>query len=236
MTRTLKIIRRVEIVLGILLALRVLVSGSSDLGVLYVLVLFIFTNGPLCLVGAWAAIFRPGVRKLAISVVLLPVGFLVVPLMVRGVLEQPLSTDFIVIGLVVFVALVLAWALVRPRQASQRLPASVLRKKWLNVIILSLPVLGWMAPILAYIVLAASGEPISGGGGSPGTGAAIVLIFAAVYLVGLGMVSLLTAAWGWIGYRGAASGERLNLHLWQMITGLPGAAVGVLAAALVGGQ
>lgn len=235
MSKALSLFRIVELVLGVALALRVLMAGNSDWGSLYAVFLYAALSAVFLVIAAWAAVFRPAERRAAAWVMLLPVGFVVVPVMLRSAMAAPLPGSALIGLLLVTVVAALAFALLRPRKAADAVPGRLLHNTALNAFILALPIVGWLLPLGAWWYLAAQDTGSSGGGGSPGMGAAVVLVMLAAYFVVLGGASVFTSIWGWVGFRSGQAGSRA-IHVWQMLVGIPGLIVGILVAAWLRSQ
>ncbi len=234
MSKTLSVFKWLEIVLGAGLTLRVLMSGNSDWSVLYFLVLFAAINAVFFLTGLWAVIFRRELRRQAAWVMLLPVAFLILPVMLRSALGEPMPVAW-VLGLIASAAAgALLWTLVRPRAAARRVPQGVMRSRALNIGSIVLLILGWIAPVALLVFLFSQG----GGSGSGGSGmaAAYIIIFAALYFGGLGLTSLLVGTWGWVSFRGAPAGTSRAVHVWQMIVAAPGFVVGAMVVFWIAGR
>jgi hypothetical protein len=229
MSKTLAVFRALELLLGTGLALRVLMAGNSDLGALYLLVLFAASNLPFMLIALWAAVFRPQLRRKALWVLVLPVAFVVLPLALRTSLGAavPVAAVLAIIGLAVLGLVV--WAVVRPRAAARRVPSGLFRSRLLNAALIGMIVAAWLLP--AVLLALAGGVTIdtSTGQGSPGMAAAYMVLLAAVYAMLVGAASCVAGVWGWLGYRGGVDGAQRSLHFWQMLSASPG----ILVAGLV---
>ena len=236
MEKILRLFLKIEIALGVLFTLRVLATGNNDWGVLYIILLFIGANAILALPGLWALFAHPPLRRLAAYVTLTPVGFVIGPVMLRSAMDSGLGLDVYLSVAAVAAVCALIWAVLKPKRAGRFVPQSMFASRWFNVTIVAVVVLGWIMPVFVYLFLAMEDTGSRGGGqGSPGMGAAVVILLAGMYLLGLGGASLLSGAWGWLGFRNGEAGRR-GIHVVQMLISVPGMVVGGFVWAWLSGQ
>lgn len=228
MARTLSIFRFIELLLGIPLALQVLTLDSDNWGILYLLVIYAGIAAVFFLPALWAFFFRRELRRKAVWVMSLPVGLVVLPVMARNAMAEPLSMTVVLGVLAILAALLLAWAVLQPRKAGERLPRFFFRSRALNALIVCGLALGWITPVAALAYTGYFGNAAHTEQGSPGMGLATVITLFAIYLVALGMASVFAGIWGWIGFRSEIAGAQRALHAWQMGLAVPGLVVGVL--------
>ncbi|HNP34679.1 MAG TPA: hypothetical protein PKK10_02395 [Woeseiaceae bacterium] len=228
MARFLAVVRIVELLLGTCLALAVLTVANDNWGIVGIALYFIVINAPLALLGLWALIFRAPLRRVALWVTILPVAFLVIPMWIRSTMDGPISTDFLLglCGIAVFAAL--GWACLRPRAVAELLPAGLFRSRPWNILMVLVPIAGWLPPIVTLAVTRPAFNDTASGQGSPGMGVAMVIIAASAYMIFVSLASLLTAIWAWLGLRGAIEGTLRRLHWSQLLVAMPGIAAGAL--------
>lgn len=224
----LRILRVLEIVLGTCLALAVLMASNENWGIIYIVFIFACINAPLVLVGLWALVFRPALRRLAVWVVLLPAAFLVIPVFARTAMGNPLDARLLLFAGLAAVASALLLALARPGRVAVRLPSSLFRSKVWNVLLLAPLVTGWLLAVTAIIRTGPALLDTSSGQGSPGMGSAMMLIMTTVWLGGLALLSLFIATWAWLGLFGSVVGVQRKLHVAQLALAGPGLLIGVL--------
>lgn len=224
----LQILRGLEVALGVCLTLAVLLVSNENWGILYLLVIFVWINALPVLIGLWALIFRPALRRLAAWVTLLPVAFLVVPMTIRTAMGNPVDSRVLLfLGIAVGVA-VLLLTLISPQSVAARLPAALFRSRAWNVLLLALQVLGGL---LALAAVAAAGPALldtSSGQGSPGMGGATLLIMTVGWFIGVALTSVSIAAWSWLGLHGCVEGALRKLHIAQLVVASPGLLIAAL--------
>lgn len=228
MSPALSLFRILELLLGIPLALRVLMNGNEDWGILYFLFLYVAIAAVFVVTALWSFFFRPELRRLAIWVMVLPFVLVIPPVAARNAMTEPLSISLFYGSLAIAAIGLLAWAVTQPRKAAERLPQFFFRSRALNLLIVFCQVLAWVAPFGALLVLKNSGSAAKAEQGSPGMGLAYVIALFAIYLVAMACTSILTAAWGWIGMRSQLDGAQRTLHKWQLAIALPTILIGVL--------
>jgi hypothetical protein len=229
MSRALSLFRFIELLLGVPLALRMLMTSNNDWGILYLLVLYVAISAVFFAIALWAWFYRRELRRTAVWVMLLPVGLVVLPVVVRNLAAGPLSATLVLGLLAVVVIVVLVWAIANPRDAGQRLPLFLFRSRALNFLIVFGLALAWIAPFGMLAVLKHGSNVTHSEQGSPGMGLAYVIALFAFYFLALGASSVFTAIWGWIGFRSELVGAQRTLHMWQMAMALPGLVIGALA-------
>ena len=72
--------------------------------------------------------------------------------------------------------------------------------------------------------------------GDTGYGLAYAIVFAAVYLAGLGLASLVTTTWAWIGLRSGAENPCRSWNIAQLVISAPGLIAGGLSLAFLASQ
>jgi len=232
-SRTLIFFRFLEYLTGIFLAAIILTADNNNWGILAIILLYVALNGVFLVVALWALVFRPGQRIAALKVLLLPFAFLVVPLLVRDVIGGPVSAEFIYTVLALLMVSGIGWVILRPAQAAEYMPVGLLRSRPFNCSLLILLALGWVLPVIAIAYIVGQGGGIGGGQGSPGMGTAYILILFALYFIGLGVVSLLIALWGWLGLRTNSAVSERKFHVWQLVAATPGLLMGIVIAVML---
>ncbi len=228
MSRALSLFRFIELLLGIPLALRVLMNGNNDWGILYFLFLYVAITAVFFVTALWSFFFRRELRRLAVWVMLLPLALVVLPVIARNHMTEPFSGSYLLGMLAIAVTGMLIWAVVNPRAATGRLPRFFFHSRALNILIVLCQVLAWAVPFAALAFLKNMGSAPHTEQGSPGMGLAYVIVLFAIYFVGLALGSVFAAVWGWIGFRSEIEGAQRTLHLCQMGIALPAIVIGVL--------
>ena len=229
MARLLKIVLIIEVVLGLCLGLAVLTVSRENWGIIYILFLYACSQLPLVLLGLWALLFRPQHRATAAWLCVLPFSFLILPLMLRTAMGEPVSSRTLLASTLIVVLGLTLLAFVRPRTAAARLPAALLHGKPQNIVLLALLGLGWCIAIALLLKTGPALLDTSSGQGSPGMGAAVLLVISIGWLTGLACFSLLVATWGWVGLRGTTESAQPKLHIAQLVLASPGLLIGIAA-------
>jgi hypothetical protein len=228
MPKALRIILVIQVLLGVVWTSAMLTELQKSLASLYLFVLIYPFHLVFALVAVWAIWKHPDLRRKAVLVFVLPVGFLFLPYLVTSLFGGALHGEQLA-GLAVaagVLGVVISFAL--PKKTVKVLPNCVFRSRGFNILVIAIMVVAWLIPLAAIIWLAQqSGTSQPGGGqGSPGMGAAFLLLGAAMYFVGLGAASIMTAVLGWLGLRGDVVGAQRKLHSAQLAIAAPGVLLG----------
>ena len=229
MARLLKILLIIEVVVGLCLSLAVLMVSRENWGIIYILFLYACSQLPLVLLGLWALLFRPRHRATAAWLCVLPFAFLILPLMLRTAMGEPISSRTLLASTLIVILGLTLLAFVRPRTVAARLPATLLQGKPQNIVLLALLGAGWCIAVALLLKAGPALLDTSSGQGSPGMGAAMLLVLGIGWLTGLACFSVLVAAWGWVGLRGASESAQPKLHIAQLLLASPGLLIGLAA-------
>lgn len=230
--RLLRILERTLWIAGALYALRVLMAGNSDWGVIGVVLAFAALTLLCWLIGVWTMIWRSQRRRKAGRLLVISASFLVAPLILRSTMGGPLSASAVAGAAAATLVALLIWAMVSPSRVAAKVPDILFHSRVLNYSLLALVVIGWLLPIGMVIALSYENLDTSSGQGSPGMGLAVVIVLFAAWFIGSGCISVLIAVWGWLGLRRRLKSGLRRVHIAQIIAPLPGIAAGALALAL----
>jgi len=230
MSRFLKIVLITEVGLGAFWTLTIAsVPGRGDFGhlPLFLFVYFMLALG--LLIGAWAFWRHPQERRKAAWAIGIPIAFCFLPGIVKKAFGGHVSQAEMLAIVAIVVAAIFIATLVAPRRVANVLPGFLFRSRFINWLPILSMLAGWLF-LVGIVVWLVSGQ---GGGyqGDTGYGAGVAIVIAALYLVGMGAASILSAAWAWLGLRGRVEGARRKLHIAQMALAVPGILVGVTVAA-----
>lgn len=205
-------------------------TGSSGIAVLGVFAVVYGAFAILFLIAALTAWRYPALRRRAYLVMALPFVALLLPYSIRLLAGGAVASDFWLKVLAVAILGGIGTAVVAPRQAVRVLPKRLFRSGIFNALILSLLAAAWCVLIgfVAWSFSDAGQEYVARTDrGSSGMAAAYAIVAAAVYAVALGIGSFLTSLMGWLGLIGGVDGARRQLHIAQLVAGLPGVVVAV---------
>jgi len=206
-----------------------MIEGRGGLEVLALLVLVYSIQAICFLIGLWAYWRHSEERRKATWLLVLPFVFWFLPGIVRSVGGGRLTESGFVALLLITVAVILLALVVVPRKVAGLVPSFLFRSRVFNSLVLMGPLLGWLFIIgLAGWLFGVRGEEMSRSTPSDSTGyglaSAIVLI--AIYLVGLGIASLISGAWSWLSLRSGIEGACRKLNIAQMVVTVPGLIIG----------
>lgn len=228
MPKALRIILVVQLLLGAVWTLAMLTELQKSLAALTLFVLIYPFHLVFFFVALWAVWKHPDLRRKAVLIMVLPVGFLFLPYMITSFFGNPLSADQLASLAIAAGVFCLVLGIALPRKTATLLPNGLFRSRGFNILVIVLMVLAWLFPIVPIAWLAQHGGTAGPGGGqgSPGMGAAYVLVGAAMYLIGLGAASVMTGVLGWLGLRGDVVGAQRRLHTAQLTIAAPGVLLG----------
>ncbi len=225
LARLLSIVLVVQVLLGSLWTLTIAsVPGRGDFGMLPLFLLTYLVLFLGLLIGIWAFWRRPPLRRRAAWVIAMPFVFWFLPSIVKTLAGGHLSGDELATIVVSLAAACLLACLVVPARAAGLLPQRLFRSPVFNWLLIVGLVAGWLFPVLVIAWLGSSQDGSSQG--DTGYALAYGVILGALYLVGLGGGSLLTAAWGWMGLRGNVAQACRKLHVTQLVLAVPGLFLG----------
>jgi len=238
MKLALKIMLGIQVVTGALWTLAA-ASASGDAG--FALLGLVFTLFPLYalfVLVAFVSLFtHRDQRRNAAWVIALPVVFWFLPAVVRFFAGGTLSAEKIVGMLLVLAVAALLFCIVFPGRAVAYIPDAMFRSKLFNGLIVAGLVGGWLLIVAVIVLLAGANESASAAHRSNSSmAAAYIIIGGALYLVGLGVASLLSTTWAWVGLRGGVEGSVRKLHVAQIVLSAPGILAGMAVAAWLVGE
>ena len=236
MSRALKIILGVEIVLGVLWTVAAaMATGSGGLAVVGLLFVVYSVFAAFFLVALWAFWKYPDERRRAGWIMALPIVFWFLPTMVRSLSGGVLTGQQFGLLLAFLGIAALLTCLVAPRKAIAAVPTALLRSRLFNALVFFAVVLGWLFLVFVVAWVASGGES-SAYKGDTGYGLAYAIVLGAIYLVGLGIGSLLAMAWAWLGLRGGVDGVPRKWHIAQLVIAVPGVALGAIVFSWLAAQ
>ncbi len=230
MPRFLSIVLTVQVLLGGFWTLTIAsMPGRGDFGLLPLFLLTYLVLFLGMLAGLWAFWRYPPLRGKAAWVIAMPFVFWFLPSVVKTLAGGHLSGDELGAIALALAVVCLVACLVVPARVAVRLPQRLFQSLFFNWLLIVALLGGWLFPVL---VIAWLGSDSSGASqGDTGYALAYAVILGALYLVGLGGGSLLTAAWSWMGLWGHVEGACRKLHITQFVVAVPGILIG--AATLV---
>lgn len=228
MPKALRIILVVQLLLGTVWTLAMLTELQKSLASLSLFVLIYAFHLIFFFVALWAVWKHPDLRRKAVLIMVLPVGFLFLPYMITSLFGDLLKAEQLASLAIAAAVLCLVLGIALPRKTARLLPNGLFRSRGFNILVIVLMVLAWLLPIVPIVWLAQHGDAggPGGGQGSPGMGAAYVLAAAAMYLIGLGAASVMMGVLGWLGLRGDVVGAQRKLHTTQLVIAAPGLLLG----------
>ena len=215
------------------------VASLGDSGGLEVLALFLMVFALQAIgfvIGLWMYWRHPDERRNARWLLALPFVFYFLPGVVKTLAGGQLSSGGLAALLLFIVAAILVASLIVPRKVAGRLPEFLFQSRFINTLILMLPMLGWLfiIGILVWLfVIEAEATSRSLSNDATGYGLAATIVIGSIYLVGLGAGSLLVGAWGWLGIRSGIDGACRKLNIAQLLVAAPGLLIGVFALYLM---
>ncbi len=235
MRRALSLILFAQVISGLVWTLAIAgTPGRGDFGLLGLLVIVYAVQLAGALVGLWALWRNPALRRLAGMVVASPVVFWFLPGIVKTMAGGHLSSaEAATTGLVGLLLVVLA-SLIFPRRVAVLLPGFLFRSRLLNGLLLTALLLGWLLPVGILVFVFSGGG--NGTGGDTGEGLALAIVLGATWLIIIGGLSVLGAAWGWLGWRSGVEGACRKLHIAQIVAATPAGLMGAAALAFMGSQ
>ena len=228
MSGALTVILVIQCVLGAIWTLSLMTAAETGMEGLMLFIYIYPFHAVFFLVGLWAAWRRPDQRRKAIWIAALPFGLLFLPSLLKGILGGPVSGQQILFFLIGLAVLGVVISILRPARAIRFLPNGMFRSRAFNLFIVIGIVAGWLVPIGLFVLGGDSGRGTSQTD-STGMGAAYLLIGAALYLVVVGLASVWTMFWGWLGLMGGVEGAQRKLHVAQCVVALPGMLAGTVA-------
>ena len=233
MTRALKIVLGIQIGLGLIWTLSAAMAhgagGLAAVGVFF----FVYAIFALMFVfAAWAFWKYPGERRRAGWIMALPAIFWFAPLFIRQFAGDHLSSQQLGALLILAAIALVAICWFMPRRITRFIPDGLIRSRLLNWSILLSVIGGWLF-FIAAIIYVANDKPSSTVGGE---GFGMSIIFAALYLIWVGVGSFLAATWSWLCLRSETTGTRRRLSIAQIVVSLPGVLLGAAVAFWLAGQ
>ncbi len=236
MSRALKIIFVAELLIGVLWT--VLVAMAQGAGALAIFGVFLVVFGLFAaffLIALYAFWKHPDERRRAAWIMALPVLFWFLPMLIRGLLGGHLTPQQLTVLVGAAAVAGLVTCVVAPRRAVAAIPDFLLRSRLFNGLVFSAVLLGWLF-IVFVVAWVAGGDKGSGYQGDTGYGLGYAFVLAALYLVGLGIGSFLTAVWAWLGLRGGVADTPRGWHIAQIVVAIPGIVLGGIVLSWLAGQ
>lgn len=225
--RVLRVCQRMFYVLGTLYALRLVTLDRNDWGVIGIVLLMAALVGLVWLLAAWALIFHPRLRTAALRLMVWSAAFCSIPLIIRTRMAEPVGSNALIEAGLLIVAAGLLWAIIRPRQIAETIPARLFSNRILNYGMLVGTMLAWLTIAIAWRRLAQADSELTGSG--HGEAAAVLLTLSFAGCVAAGAVSLMVAVWGWLGYWRCPQHDARRHHVVQMLVSVPGLVIGAAA-------
>ena len=234
MTRALKIILGVEVVLGLLWTIiAAMAHGAGGLGAVAFFLIIYAVFAVFFIFAAWVYWKRPDERKRAGWIMLLPIVFWFVPLTIRSMAGGYLSSQQLSIMLLVLGVIAVAACWVLPRKAAALIPDFLVRSKLFNWLLIVAVIAGWLffVGVIVYVL----NEDVPGST-TTGTAIAYALIFAAMYLIFQGVGGFVVSTWAWLCLRGGFEKTTRGLNITQLVVSVPGVLIGIVVAVWLAGQ
>ena len=229
MILVLKIVLGAEIILGVMWTVfAAMVHGPGGLGAIAAGLIIFAVFAAFFLFAAWAFWKHPHTRTLAGWIMALPLVFFFAPLAIRAMAGEHLSSDQFIIFLCIAAIAALCACWVAPRKVALVVPDFLIRSKLFNWLVILAVIAGWL--LLVFVVIYIANEDISSTARSE-SGLAMALIFAAAYLLWLGMANFIAATWAWLCLRSATTDNPRKLNIAQLVVAAPGILIGVAIAA-----
>jgi len=213
-----------------------MVEGHGGLGML-ILFVPVFSIQAICLfIGLWNYWRYPDRRRQARWLIALPAVVWFLPVIIKTLAGGPLTQRGLFALLSIAAVIFLYAVLMMPRKVAGLFPDFMFRSRVLNSLILSGPVIGWL--VLTGFLLwlfgvdgegASRAEPRD----STASASAYLVVIAALYLIGLGVSSILCGLWAWLGLRGGVEGACRRLNVAQIVVAAPGLLTGGISVFLL---
>ncbi|MEZ5417148.1 MAG: hypothetical protein R2708_07385 [Vicinamibacterales bacterium] len=214
-------------------------TGSSGIAVLGWFATVVVAYATAFLVGAVVAWRRPALRRRAALVMGMPLVGGAAPLLLRTLAGAPLAPALVRNGSLLAVVCPCALGLVFPRRVVRWIPHGLFRSRGWNLFLLGALAVGWSG-LIAFVgwLTAGNGMAAMNAAARSGssTAAAYAVLLASSYGLLLGVGSVLTGAWGWLGLRGGVDGALGRLHFLQCVGAGPGILTGAATWVWLAGQ
>ena len=233
MSRALKIIFAMEIVLGIMWTMiAAMAQGAGGLAALFWFLVIYALFAVFFLIAAWAFWKHPDERRRAGWIMALPVVFWFSPFIVRSLSGGALTPQQLagIAAAILFAGIAICWFF--PRRAATVFPGFLVRSRLFNWLLL-LSVIGGWGFLIAIIAFVANDKTSSSSGGM---GLAYGIVLGAMYLIWLGIASFGASTWAWISLRGGVETPTRKLNIAQFVVAMPGVLTGILVATWLAGQ
>ncbi len=228
MTRALKTVLGIEVALGLFWTLiAAMAHGPGGLGAVAFFFVIYAVFAAFFVFAAWAYWKRPEERKRAGWIMLLPVVFWFVPLIIRSMAGGFLSSQQLLIMLLVVGLIAIAACWVVPRKAAAFVPDILVRSKLFNWLVILAVIAGWL--FLVGVIVYVANEDVSRSSTS-GTALAYALIIAATYLLFQGVGGFIVSTWAWLCLRGGFEKTTRGLNIAQLAVAAPGILTAVTVA------
>jgi hypothetical protein len=236
MNTALRIVLGAELILGVIWTqLAAMAHGAGGLAVVGVFFFVYALYAAFFLFAAWAYWTLPDRRRIAGWIMALPIVFWFLPQVIRslsgGVLTEQQFLNFLLILLVVAIAV--CWVV--PQKVAAVIPNFLLGSRLFNWLILLAMIAGWLFLVFAVVYIAnddKSSTAIASGGMALG----YAIIFATMYLIGLGLGCFGVSTWAWVSLRSSVEKTTRRLNIAQLVVASPGILIGILSAVWMAGQ
>jgi hypothetical protein len=212
-----------------------MIEGRGGLEVLGALVVVYAVQLPGFLIGLWAWWKYPHHRVIASWLLVLPVAFLFLPAIVKSLAGGRLTSGHLrglwmwacVLGVVACFAV--------PRKIAALLPTFLFQSRVLNGLVLLVPASAWLITGgLAGRVFGFEALDLPRAFDRDETALAVGAVLAMLGgFLAIGMTSLFSAAWGWLGMFSGAEAACRKLHITQLVVAVPGIALGTYTLVLL---
>lgn len=186
----------------------------------------------IALFGVWVAWRHPTLRRRGSAIIVLPVAAVFLPAILNSLLGGPLLGRHLLAVFIVFAVAVFFVSIFLPGRAVTVVPSVLFRSRIWNGILIIAIVAGWV--FLAVAVFWAMDD--SNYRRDTGMGLAYAIMFAALYVSAMGLASVATATWAWLGLRGGVDNACRKLNIAQLVVALPGILIGGVVFAWYLGQ
>lgn len=234
MSRALKIVLGVEVVLGIFWTVQAAMAhGAGGLAIVGLFFLVYALYAAFFLFAAWVYWARPDQRRIAGWIMALPFLFWFLPNVIRSAAGGVMSSQQLAVALLVLLLAIIGVCWVAPRRAAAFIPNLLLQSKLFNWLIMLAVVGGWLFFALVLLYVANGDRPSTSG---TGEGLAFAIILAALYLIWLGVGSFGASTWAWVSLRGGIETPTRRLNIAQLVVAAPGVLVATVLAAWLAEQ
>lgn len=236
MILALKIILGIEIAIGLIWTVAAAMAhGAGGLAVVGLFFIVYALFAAIFLFAAWAYWKYENERRIAGWIMALPFVFWFAPITIRSLSGGVMSQQQLVSVMLLLLAAALAACWFFPRKAAAFVPHILVRSKLFNSLILVAVIGGWL--FMVFVVLYFANAPKSGPSDTDsGMALAYAIVFAAMYLMGLGVASFGASTWAWLSLRGGFEQTARKLNIAQLVVSTPGVLLGILVAVWMAGQ